>query len=254
MKKKVFSVVATFALATFIATGSVDAASATHTVKPGDTLWKIASQHKLSIDELRSLNKLTSDSIKLNQKLTIQKAQASVGVNKVANVTSSVSSYTSQVSKSVISKVAAKGTNTPVNIPLKVPSVVTPPIVPTSSTPVIETALSLLDTPYLWAGVTIDGFDCSGFIYYALNTSGVKIPRWDTQSMYTNSVDIAEPIPGDLVFFENTYRIGISHAGIYLGEGNFIHAGSKKVEISSIDSGYWKDKFTGFKRFTQVQK
>ena len=60
-------------------------------------------------------------------------------------------------------------------------------------------------------------------------------------------------MPGDLVFFENTYREGISHAGIYIGDGQFIHAGTKKVEISTIDSAYWKDKFVGFTRFSQLQ-
>ena len=78
------------------------------------------------------------------------------------------------------------------------------------------------------------------------------MPRLDTIGMHTNSVNVDEPMPGDLVFFQNTYRSGISHAGIYLGDGNFIHAATQKVEISSINSGYWKDKFTGFKRFTQL--
>ena len=70
--------------------------------------------------------------------------------------------------------------------------------------------------------------------------------------MHTNSFNVDKPIPGDLVFFANTYRSGISHAGIYLGEGKFIHAATQKVEVSSIDSVYWKDKFTGFKRFNQL--
>ena len=247
MKKKVFSVVATFTLASFIATGSADAASTTHTVKTGDTLWKIASQYKVSVAELRSMNNLTSDSIKLNQKLAVQPkkhstAQSVVPVNKVANVTSSVNSYTTSIVKPEISTEAAKGFSTPDKNP------------PAATTSVVEAALPLLDTPYEWAGITIDGFDCSGFIYYAFNAAGLKIPRWDTQSMFDNSTDVDEPVPGDIVFFENTYRSGISHAGIYLGEGNFIHAGSKKVEISSIDSVYWKDKFTGFKRFAVAQK
>lgn len=241
MKKKAFSMLATAALATFIATGSADAATESYTVKTGDTLWKIASQHKLSVDELKVLNNLTSDTIKIDQKLNISgkttslpPAKDSVALTappkKGTTVTSSTNSW--------------KNTNTA--------NVSTEQLSPTAEKillATVEVSLPLLDTPYAWAGVTTEGFDCSGFIYYVYQAAGLDIPRFDTISMYTNSSYVDEPKIGDLVFFENTYRSGISHAGIYLGNGDFIHAGTKKVEISSLESVYWKDKFTGYKRF-----
>lgn len=246
MKKKVFSVMATVALATCFAAGNAEAASDQYVVKSGDSLWKIASLHKLTVDELKEMNGLETDSIKVSQKLLVKKPastvnkqdskkdiQNSVAVMKQTSSTSSFKSPVANVDKPKLPALSKSAQD-----------------IQLATT---EVALPLLDTPYVWAGVTPEGFDCSGFIYYVFTNAGLELPRLDTIGMYENSVAVDEPQPGDLVFFQNTYREGISHAGIYLGEGKFIHAGTKKVEISTIDSVYWKDKFIGFTRFNQLQ-
>lgn len=249
MQKRAFSVLAAFALAAFISVGSADAATESYTVKPGDTLWQIATKHKLTVDELKSLNSLASDSIKTNQKLSVSSKNT---VGQKSGVVSSPPVKTANTKVTTVLK-ETSSTNSWKNA---VATTVKPKELNLPSKKVllnaVEVSLPLLDTPYVWAGATKEGFDCSGFIYYVFNEAGLTIPRLDTIGMHTNSFNVDKPIPGDLVFFANTYRSGISHAGIYLGEGKFIHAATQKVEVSSIDSVYWKDKFTGFKRFNQL--
>lgn len=245
MKKTVLLSLASVVLATGIASGNAEAANDEYTVKTGDTLWKIASLHKLTVDELKDLNDLKKDSINVSQKLIVKKGPAS-SKNEKESIQNSVT-VTKQTSSTSEFKTPVANTDKPVII--KPPSIVTQAI----QAATLEIALPLLDTPYIWAGTTTEGFDCSGFIHYVFTNAGLNLQRLDTIGMYNNSSEVLEPVPGDLVFFENTYRKGISHAGIYLGDGQFIHAGTKKVEISKIDSVYWKDKFVGFTRFNQLQ-
>ena len=65
-----------------------------------------------------------------------------------------------------------------------------------------------MGVPYVWAGSTPDGFDCSGFIYYAYNKAGKQMGRYSSEGYYNRSFYVNEPQPGDLVFFENTYKKG----------------------------------------------
>lgn len=132
----------------------------------------------------------------------------------------------------------------------------TPPVVtPADSTSTFQTefikvAKSLMGTPYVWSGSSLSGFDCSGFIYYAANQAGYKIGRYSAEGYYNRTFYVDQPQPGDLVFFENTYKQGISHLGIYLGNNEFIHADATKgVMISSLTSTYYTKHFDGFKRF-----
>lgn len=114
----------------------------------------------------------------------------------------------------------------------------------------IGTAKSAIGTPYVWGGNQPGGFDCSGFIHWAHKESGNDIGRNSTDGYYNRSYIVNSPQPGDLVFFEGTYRDGISHMGIYLGGGQFIHAGtSSGVQIAAVHGPYWDDHFHSYKRF-----
>jgi len=117
----------------------------------------------------------------------------------------------------------------------------------TVSKSVVAQAMKLRSIPYVFGGTTPNGFDCSGFVQYAFKKSGKSISR-TTLSQFAQSKKVSSPKPGDLVFFKNTYRKGISHVGIYIGNNKFVHAGGKQSQVTSLSNSYWKSKFHSFKR------
>lgn len=104
--------------------------------------------------------------------------------------------------------------------------------------------------PYVWSGSSPSGFDCSGFVYYIFNQSGIFIPRMaDEQFQVGLSVNSSELQVGDLVFF-STYEPGPSHTGIYIGNDQFIHASSAagKVTITALSKPYYQTRYLGARR------
>nr|WP_245301508.1 peptidoglycan endopeptidase [Virgibacillus natechei] len=204
--------------------GSVGS-STVYTVKSGDTLSQIGAEHGVSVANLRNWNNLSSDLITIGQKLNIN---GSSGSGSGSNSGSSGSGNSS-----------GGGSN-------ESPSA----DVDYNVDQLISAAKAQMGTPYVWGGSTTNGFDCSGFIHYAYNQAGMDITRTNTQGYYDRSYDVSNPQVGDLVFFEGTYKAGISHMGIYLGGGDFIHAGSSTgVTIANVNNSYWSSHFEGYKRF-----
>lgn len=113
-------------------------------------------------------------------------------------------------------------------------------------------APNFVGTPYVFGGKTPAGFDCSGFIHYVHQFAGLDILRMSSEDYFKLSSKVNVPEVGDLVFFKDTYKEGISHMGIYMGENTFVHAGSKGVEITKLDNPYWQLHFVAFKRFNVV--
>jgi cell wall-associated NlpC family hydrolase len=106
---------------------------------------------------------------------------------------------------------------------------------------------------YVWGGTSPEGFDCSGYVQYLYKKHNINLPRtaW-AQSKKGQSVDKQHLEKGDLLFFLTDKKRGIpiTHVGIYLGNGEFIHAASKKkgIIISPIFHGYYSKKFVLAKR------
>ena len=116
----------------------------------------------------------------------------------------------------------------------------------------IQHALHLIGSPYKWGGSTPNGFDCSGFLKYVFAEKGINIPR-TVSEIWNYGIDVNKPSIGDLVFFQ-TYKPGPSHAGIYIGDGRFIHSGSSKgVTISKLSQSYWSKRYLGSKRIVQFK-
>jgi cell wall-associated NlpC family hydrolase len=114
---------------------------------------------------------------------------------------------------------------------------------------VISTAKNYMGVPYVWGGTTPDGFDCSGFTQYVFGKNGISLPRTAAEQYQVGtSLSKSSLRAGDLVFF-TTYKAGASHLGIYLGDGNFIHASSSKgVTISSLSNVYYSSHYIGARR------
>ena len=113
-------------------------------------------------------------------------------------------------------------------------------------------AVGLVGVPYRYGGNNPKGgFDCSGLIAYVYYTStNIKLPRTiQEMSSKGQSVESQSPAPGDLVFF-NTTGEKYSHAGIYVGQGGFVHAPSAggTVRLEYITAPYWAARFTEARR------
>jgi len=116
---------------------------------------------------------------------------------------------------------------------------------------IVEEASKHIGTPYVWSGTSLTGgVDCSGFTMAVFAQFGISLPhRACDQAECGTSVEYTDLVPGDLVFFHTT-RSGISHVGIYIGGGEFIHASSYngRVIINRLDSGHYNERFVCARR------
>jgi len=113
-------------------------------------------------------------------------------------------------------------------------------------------ALFAVGVRYHYGGNSPDtGFDCSGLVAHVFDRAwGIALPRSaEEQRTVGRAVKRAELQPGDLVFY-NTRNRPFSHVGIYLGDGNFVHAPrpGQRVRVESIDTPYWRARFNGARR------
>ncbi|SEN24196.1 D-gamma-glutamyl-meso-diaminopimelic acid endopeptidase CwlS/peptidoglycan endopeptidase LytF/peptidoglycan endopeptidase LytE [Mesobacillus persicus] len=245
-------------------TKQVSTTATSYVVKSGDTLWGISRNFNMSINDLKTLNGLTSNLIQPGQTLrvsgtTVEQSTVSAPATPTANTyrvqsgdtlshiavrhnvsVAQLKSWNNLTSDIIyvgqVLKLATTTTSNPVNTTTEASKV----------TALINEAKKHIGVPYVWAGSTPAGFDCSGYLQYVFNKVGVSIPR-TVATIWSATKPVAAPKVGDLVFFE-TYKSGPSHAGIYLGENKFIHAGSSRgVEISDMNNSYWKPRYLGAK-------
>jgi len=115
----------------------------------------------------------------------------------------------------------------------------------------MKEAEKYLGYPYVWGGSNpTTSFDCSGFVSWVINHSGWNVGRLGAQGLYDicTPVSAADAKPGDLVFFEHTYDTdGVSHVGIYVGNGMMIAAGNP-IGYSDLNTSYWQAHLYGFGR------
>jgi cell wall-associated NlpC family hydrolase len=107
---------------------------------------------------------------------------------------------------------------------------------------IADVAMGMVGTRYRYGGTDpIEGFDCSGLVYYAYSQAGYTVPRTSQELFRTaRKIAVGDADPGDLMFFQD--QVKLSHVGIYLGDGLFVHAPStgQKVAVASLDSPYYQ--------------
>ena len=115
----------------------------------------------------------------------------------------------------------------------------------------IAEAEKYLGYPYVWGGSSPStSFDCSGFVSWVINHSGWNVGRLGATALYgiCTPVSSANARPGDLIFFQGTYdTAGMSHVGIYVGNGMMLHCGNP-IQYTSINTNYWQAHFAAFGR------
>jgi len=252
----------------------VACAARTYSVRSGDTVYTIAKKFGVSVASLRGANKLTSVSLKTGRSLVIpSKAPAPAAdpvVYGIANenellVRSGDGLVASLGKGSKFVVLAREGDRFNVrldggktgwvsaeNVTLKDTRKPTP----MSDTygmkgRLVQTALAYRGSRYRRGGTSASGFDCSGFVKFLYAKMGIKLPH-DTRALYKHGTAVAKSDlrPGDILFFVNTYRRGLSHVGLYIGEGKFIHASTRRTGVRTdyLNADYYRRHYIGAKR------
>jgi cell wall-associated NlpC family hydrolase len=170
---------------------------------------------------------------------------------QVATESNSAAQPIHWVSGSQRARVGTRASRQPLNWEQEVGATQPMPLLADS---ILSRAEQLVGTPYRAGGSSLKGFDCSGFVNYVFREkAGIELPRSTRQI-----IDLDVPVvtkndlePGDVLLFNHNGRGRVSHTGIYMGEGKFIHSSSRRsggVRVDSLEDHYWKVSFLEGKR------
>ena len=113
----------------------------------------------------------------------------------------------------------------------------------------LSEAQKYIGYPYVWGGSSpATSFDCSGYLSWVINHSGWNVGRQTAQGLYNLCTPVSSPRPGDLVFFKGTYNTsGVSHCGIYVGDGRMLHCGDP-IGYANLNTNYWQSHLHAYGR------
>lgn len=263
-------------IALALVTATADAwANKTYIVRKGDTLSEIANKFSTTISELKRLNNITNiHLLKPGQKLIIllnnptpsqkyalgaiakcmrDNVEVRAG-NQVVAVLTRGSEFTMLARTGNFIRIKLEDGRigwVPINT-INAPEPAKPQVDRYDvRRDIVRTAFAFRGARYRRGGTSRSGFDCSGFVKYVFSTKGVKLPH-SSRALFNCGKPVAQSNlqEGDIVFFRGTYRRGISHVGIYVGNRQFIHASSpgRGVRIDSLDQAYYRRRYVGARR------
>jgi len=213
-KAKVFFTSIALGVSLFVLPG-ISSADTYYTVNQGDNLWRISKVYGTTVENLKSLNGLSSDTIRSGQKLLVGTGVGGTvqsGLTTAANTVKPVSRSSDRIQE------------------------------------IIDYSYNFIGVPYVSAGMSPRGFDCSGYTKYVFGHFNINLPRTAAEQYYAGqAVSVSEAKPGDLVAFKTSSYI--SHIGIYLGGDKFISATSSGgIAVASVYGPYWGNHFLGYSR------
>ena len=207
-----------------------------------------AAKHAIEVrlGEQRSL--LSSVDTQVQQLIAAQEAaQQAAALRASRQAEAQAASAQTQASQSFAAAAVGASAAAPPSTTSSTSSTSSAVVVPPSShSGVVGVAMSYIGTPYVWAGASPSGFDCSGLVMYSYAQVGVSLPH-SSYAMWSDGVSVPKDQlqPGDIVFFD-----GLGHVGIYIGGGEFVHAPhtGTDVQVSSLDSGSYAASYDGARR------
>ncbi|HWS15517.1 MAG TPA: NlpC/P60 family protein [Candidatus Methylomirabilis sp.] len=266
------------ALAAFVLLAATPALSlaATHVVRKGDTLGKIARAHHVSVNKIKTANGLQGTRLVPGMKLTIPgtqahpkrgKARSKPGPKGITRETIPTENLErgSQLALADPEGVALPGEASKLPTEAGLTELARAGKAADTDSPappesrkagesitdrLLRVAHGMLAVPYRFGGTTLWGLDCSGFVQKAFAFLNRDLPRSAREQFLEGAaVEKANLSPGDLVFFR-TYAKYPSHVGIYLGDNRFVHASARerKVTVDSLDKPYYEKRYIGAKR------
>jgi cell wall-associated NlpC family hydrolase len=245
--------------------------SIVYAVQPGDSLWSISNRVHVSIATIEALNHLTDASIlQLGQSLVLgQRTVAAAQPQRARR--STIALHRTTAARRVAARQSTRralswGSAHTLASQAVWAATHVGPTAPPELTPIgfaqqalaldahiTATALRYLGVPYVWGGTSFGGVDCSGFVWAVFAKNGINLARTaDAQYEEGRHVATSDLRAGDLVFFQ-TYALGASHVGIYLGNGKFVHASSSNgVRVDQLGEDYYSERYLGARRLAKV--